>query len=173
MYTDVASGCIWMNNLCRLAKARLYSYIQLLHRNVSLWVTLVVMCCLQINGWKSGNRKWAGNEEYHNISTVWWHRTLEGIETVQRCSYNTTMFCSNEFCYLVQCEIILSLYFVVLFWQWTGMWGPVLKTDINGRRNRLRWPYDTLYPLKLALTSPSSGGRSVLIVYVRTKSHRV
>jgi hypothetical protein len=25
----------------------------------------------------------------------------------------------------------------------------------------LRWPRDTLYPLKLALTSPTSGGRSV------------
>jgi hypothetical protein len=28
----------------------------------------------------------------------------------------------------------------------------------------LRWPRDTLYPLKLALTSPTSGGRSVGIV---------
>jgi hypothetical protein len=25
----------------------------------------------------------------------------------------------------------------------------------------LRWPRDTLYPRKLALTSPTSGGRSV------------
>jgi hypothetical protein len=28
----------------------------------------------------------------------------------------------------------------------------------------LRWPHDTLYPLKLTLTSPTSGGRSVGIV---------
>jgi hypothetical protein len=33
----------------------------------------------------------------------------------------------------------------------------------------LRWPHDTLYPLKLALTSSSSGGRSVGIVRWRTK----
>jgi hypothetical protein len=47
------------------------------------------------------------------------------------------------------------------------------KTDINGRRDPLRWPRDTLYPQKLALTSPTSGGLSVGIVRVRTKSHGV
>jgi hypothetical protein len=36
---------------------------------------------------------------------------------------------------------------------------PVLKTDINGRRDPLRWPHNTLYPQTLALTSPTSGGR--------------
>jgi hypothetical protein len=41
---------------------------------------------------------------------------------------------------------------------------PVLKTDINGR--------DTLYPQKLALTSSTSGGRSVGIVCVWTKKPR-
>jgi hypothetical protein len=39
----------------------------------------------------------------------------------------------------------------------------------NGRGDSLRWPRDTLYPLKLALTSPTSGGRSVGIVRWRTK----
>jgi hypothetical protein len=34
----------------------------------------------------------------------------------------------------------------------------------------LRWPRDTLYPLKLELTSPTSGGRSVGIVRLRTKA---
>jgi hypothetical protein len=34
----------------------------------------------------------------------------------------------------------------------------------------LRWPRDTLYPLKLALTSPIKGGRSVGIVRFRTKA---
>jgi hypothetical protein len=33
--------------------------------------------------------------------------------------------------------------------------GSVLNTDINGRRDPLRWPRDTLYPQKLALTSPT------------------
>jgi hypothetical protein len=33
----------------------------------------------------------------------------------------------------------------------------------------LRWPRNTLYPLKLALTSPTSGGRSVGIVRWQTK----
>jgi hypothetical protein len=34
----------------------------------------------------------------------------------------------------------------------------------------LRWPRNTLYPQKLALTSPTSGGRSVGIVRLRTKA---
>jgi hypothetical protein len=43
------------------------------------------------------------------------------------------------------------------------------KTEINGRGDSLRWPRDTLYPLKLALTSPTRGDRSVGIVRWRTK----
>jgi hypothetical protein len=34
----------------------------------------------------------------------------------------------------------------------------------------LRWPRDTLYPQKLALTSPTRGGRSVGIVRMRAKA---
>jgi hypothetical protein len=33
-----------------------------------------------------------------------------------------------------------------------------------GRRDLSHWPHGTLYPQKLALTSPTSGGRSVGIV---------
>jgi hypothetical protein len=33
-----------------------------------------------------------------------------------------------------------------------------------------RWPRRALYPQKLALTSPTSGGRSVGIVRLRTKA---
>jgi hypothetical protein len=47
---------------------------------------------------------------------------------------------------------------------------PVYKTEINDRGNPLRWPRDTLYPQKLALTSPTSGGRSVGIVRSRIKA---
>jgi hypothetical protein len=38
-----------------------------------------------------------------------------------------------------------------------------------GRGDPLCWPLDTLYPQKLALTSPTSGGRSVGIVRLRAK----
>jgi hypothetical protein len=47
---------------------------------------------------------------------------------------------------------------------------PVYKPEINDRENPLRWPRDTLYPQKLSLTSPTSGGRSVGIVRSRTKA---
>jgi hypothetical protein len=46
----------------------------------------------------------------------------------------------------------------------------VWKTKINDRENPLRWPHDTLYPQKQALTSPTSGDRSVGIVRSRTKA---
>jgi hypothetical protein len=47
---------------------------------------------------------------------------------------------------------------------------PVKKTEINDRGNPLLCPRDTLYPQKLSLTSPTSGGRSVGIVRSRTKA---
>jgi hypothetical protein len=48
-----------------------------------------------------------------------------------------------------------------------------LENLINGRGNPFRLPRDTLYLQKLALTSPTSGGRSVGIVRLRIKSHGV
>jgi hypothetical protein len=39
-----------------------------------------------------------------------------------------------------------------------------------GRRDPSRWPRNTLYPQKLALTSPTSGGRPVGIVRSRTQT---
>jgi hypothetical protein len=39
-----------------------------------------------------------------------------------------------------------------------------------GRRYPSRWPHGILYPQKLALTSPTSGGRSVGIVRSRTRA---
>jgi hypothetical protein len=50
---------------------------------------------------------------------------------------------------------------------------PGQENRINGRRDPLRWPRDTLYSQKLALTSPTRGGRSVGIVRLRTKAHGV
>jgi hypothetical protein len=52
--------------------------------------------------------------------------------------------------------------------------GSGLENWINGRGDPFRWPRDTLYPQKLALTSPTNGGRSVGIVRLWTKkSHGV
>jgi hypothetical protein len=47
------------------------------------------------------------------------------------------------------------------------------ENRINGRGDPFRWPRDTLYPQKLALTSPTGGGHSVGIVRLRTKGHGV
>jgi hypothetical protein len=45
-----------------------------------------------------------------------------------------------------------------------------LENRDNGRGDLLCWPRDTLYQQKLALTSPTSGGRSVGIVRLRAKA---
>ena len=46
----------------------------------------------------------------------------------------------------------------------------VQKTEINGLGDPLRWPRDTALRKKLALTSPTGGGRSVGIVRSRAKA---
>jgi hypothetical protein len=51
--------------------------------------------------------------------------------------------------------------------------GSGQENRIIGRGDPLRWPRDTLYPQKLALTSPTSGGRSVGIVRLLTTGHGV
>jgi hypothetical protein len=47
------------------------------------------------------------------------------------------------------------------------------ENRINGRGDTLHWPRDTLYPQKLALTSPTSSGLSFGVVRLRTKGHGV
>jgi hypothetical protein len=47
---------------------------------------------------------------------------------------------------------------------------PGLENRDYGRGDPLRRPRDTLYQLKLALTSPTGCGRSVGIVRLRTKT---
>jgi hypothetical protein len=51
--------------------------------------------------------------------------------------------------------------------------GSGKENRINDRGDLLRWPRNTLYPQKLPLTWPTSGGRSVDIVRLRTKGHGV
>jgi hypothetical protein len=46
----------------------------------------------------------------------------------------------------------------------------VKKTEINGHGDLLRWTRDIVYSQKLALTSPSSGGRAFGLVHLRTKA---
>jgi hypothetical protein len=48
--------------------------------------------------------------------------------------------------------------------------GSGLESREYGRGDPLRRPRDTIYPQKLALTWPTSGGRSVSIVRLRIKT---
>jgi hypothetical protein len=48
--------------------------------------------------------------------------------------------------------------------------GSCLENREYGRRDPSRWPRGTLYLQKLAITSPTSGGRSVGIVRSQTQT---
>jgi hypothetical protein len=54
--------------------------------------------------------------------------------------------------------------------EWKSSGSGSRKNRDYGRGDPLRWPRDTLYQLKLALTSPRGSGRSVGIVRLRTKT---
>jgi hypothetical protein len=58
--------------------------------------------------------------------------------------------------------------------NWGATWykssGFCLENREYGRRDPSRWPRGTLYPQKFAITSPTSGGRSVGIVRSRTQT---
>jgi hypothetical protein len=56
-------------------------------------------------------------------------------------------------------------------YNWGATWQKsCLENRWYGRRDPSRWPSGTLYPQKLANTSPTSGGRSVSIVPSRTQT---
>jgi hypothetical protein len=68
-------------------------------------------------------------------------------------------------CYPGSLEYITIYYYLYYYY--------CQENRINDRGDPLCWPRDTLYPQKLALTSPTSGGRSVGIVRLRTKGQGV
>jgi hypothetical protein len=59
-------------------------------------------------------------------------------------------------------------------YNWGATWqkssGSCPQNREYGRRDPSRWPRDNLYPQKLAIISPTSGGRSVSIVRSRTQT---
>jgi hypothetical protein len=59
-------------------------------------------------------------------------------------------------------------------YNWGATWwkssGSCLENREYGHRDPSRWPRGTLYPQKLAITSPTSDGRSVGIVRSRTQT---
>jgi hypothetical protein len=70
----------------------------------------------------------------------------------------------------VACMLTTSLLLFLLLLLLLLLFGaPVWKTEINGRGDWLHQPHNTLFLLKLALTSPRSGSRSVGIVCLWTK----
>jgi hypothetical protein len=64
------------------------------------------------------------------------------------------------------------LWIMLLYWVQIYIM-PGLESRECGHRNPSRWPRGTLYPQKLTLTSPTSGGRSVGIVRFQTQATEI
>jgi hypothetical protein len=91
-------------------------------------------------------------------------------------------FCSGDVTWFSWGTNWISLSFCsgdVTWFPWGTNWislsfcsGDVidLESREHGRRDPSRWPRVTLYPQKLVLTSPTSSGRSVVILRLRTKA---
>jgi hypothetical protein len=63
--------------------------------------------------------------------------------------------------------MVMSVFLIILdaiLLEWFS------ETEINNCEIPFRWPHDTLNPLKLALTLPTSGGIPVGIICLRTKT---
>jgi hypothetical protein len=78
--------------------------------------------------------------------------------------------------YQIFCEVVglergpLSLASIIEELLGRKISGSGLESREYGRKDPSPWPRDTLYPQKVALTSPTSGGRPVGIVRSRIKA---
>jgi hypothetical protein len=86
------------------------------------------------------------------------------VQTWSRTAQNLRRNCSETF---IRNFVKLSQFVQILKGVHTD---SGVEDREYGRGDPLRWPSDTLYPQKLALTSPTRGGRSVDIVHSRTKA---
>jgi hypothetical protein len=93
---------------------------------------------------------------------------LHGTRVMVRAQsrYCFLTLCSGVFhCFCSDINLFIHTYILPLYGS-TSLW-TLAAFSVSG--DSLRWPRHSLYPLKLALTWPTSGGRSVGIVHLRTK----
>jgi hypothetical protein len=94
----------------------------------------------------------------------------QGIADLFTGRYLVTHFPSRDRC--VATVLHVTLYMYIFRTEAVARSARRITTAVNlGFLDRSR--YFSLYPQKLALTSPTSGGRSVGIVGLRTKNHGV
>jgi hypothetical protein len=87
--------------------------------------------------------------------------------------YNNVCLLSSSCTTVLRFLKHFSIYICILFkaaYAFDKSSGSCLENREYGRRDPSRWPRGTFYPLKLAITSPTSGGRSVGIVRSRTQT---
>jgi hypothetical protein len=135
------------------------------------------MTCIGVNGKTKDIRYW-----------ISWYVTL-AIENYLDCQSCSIYLMRSEVHGLqIQRSGFDSRRYQIV-WELVGLeWGPLslmsateellerkssgssLETCNYGRRDPSRWPHGTLYPQQLALTLPTSGGRSVGIVRSRNQA---
>jgi hypothetical protein len=130
----------WNGSLCHKPE---HKYSMLIFKTTS-------MCTPFSCRYKYPNGKWKTSISIEEITKF----TTDTIDVM----YNTFTLC---FHYKISNRMSL--------WE-SSVCVPGLESREYDRRDPLRWPGGTPFPQKLALTSPTSGGRSVCIVSSRTKA---
>jgi hypothetical protein len=95
------------------------------------------------------------------VCTPWYEQTVPSLS--ERCMHNIW----------TKSIIVDNRGFRAYYLRWSNFYYCNISGQGNrdyGRRDPSRWPRGTLYPQKLALTSPTSGSRSVDIVRSRTQA---
>jgi hypothetical protein len=109
------------------------------------------------------NQPWRLTSNVHT-RCVWWGRRQTSTRSHCVISQNIILNCNI----IVQCTMRTTKTCHGYYKAHTSIVG--LENREYGRRDLLYWPRNALYPQKLVLTSPTSGGRSVGIVRSWTKA---
>jgi hypothetical protein len=116
-----------------------------------------------------GSGEWAAHWAVPPLKKLGWARKLLFFKkqwSLQRVEVSRTPIPLPEDWSRPENEVHLNIvYFTSICTSYSG-----LENREYDRGDSLRWSRSTLYPQKLALTSPISGGRSVDIDRLRTKA---
>jgi hypothetical protein len=104
-------------------------------------------------------------QERSNFSNIWerkeqikiWCMKIKNRRNSSSACYNSSRLLFNTVTITIQNTIIFPYLEDIVA-------APGLENRSYDRRNSLRWPRDTLYPLKLTLASLTGGDRSIGIV---------
>jgi hypothetical protein len=110
------------------------------------------------------------------LESEWFSHWQDNMYSVQSSWLQIQRSGFDSWCYQISSEVVglergpLSLVSTIEELHGRESSGSCLENREYGRGDPSRWPRGTIYPQELALTSPTSGGRSIGIVHSPTKA---